>query len=195
MADPKARPEYGYTPQFDEYGRPVSKDKMNFDKYTNKYTIKTPAIESGSWFSGIGDGFTGNGYSNLSPTERMGLSNYGTSQAEFNAMNQQGQSDLLGFSGAGGEGGFTQPSAIDQNTFVKTELLDQQVKDNNSFDWGGAANVGLGALSAGMGISSFFDNKKMNSKIMDVADNNIRLANEARQDRVDFKKNTKSAFA
>ena len=68
-------------------------------------------------------------------------------------------------------------------------------KNSMGPDYMGYAKMGLGAIDAGLGIASYFDNRKVNKKKMEVMDQNMKHASMARADRTSFLQGTKSAFA
>ncbi len=54
--------------------------------------------------------------------------------------------------------------------------------------------VGFGAMNAGLGLANYFENKKFNKSRIKGIDENIKASKEQRQQRRDFRSNTKNAF-
>ena len=105
----------------------------------------TPSTQDQGFFSSIGDMFNDTfrtqDFNSLGSMGQKGLNQYGATPEQFNNMNFEGQQALLGHTTEGF-------SPSEQLAFAKTDNLNALADQRNSFNWSGAANLGLSAFNA-----------------------------------------------
>ena len=124
------------------------------------------------------------------PQFQMPEGDYGI---EIPGVGPQAGMDVSNFNYQAPQG--TDVSQFNEMEQAQLDNLDAQTGLRESAKYGNYANMGANLLGAGFGVASYFDNKKINKQKSKALDQNMRIAQQNRNDRTNFLEGTKSAFA
>ena len=167
------------------YGAPTNGTNSYQNNYNNMIAPQNNILGSNqSWFNGLSDS-TRNGFNDMGVSPES-LGNHQLTPGELDGIySSMDRNNSLGSMDA---------SKLKTND-LKNEIYQGMIDDNNSFDWSGAINTGLGVANTAMNIGSYFQNQDFNKERLAGMKDNRQYAAAANTRKTNFHNAAKSVWS